>query len=99
MAVQAAIQGIVGRRRRSALIEHDDVEAGEFWFAVPERFPNDSLQSVSTAAHPTVLLADGETQPRGLSAIRSIENCEHFVAASLRFFEDATVGVLVSQPA
>lgn len=98
MRAQAIKQRFVARATCGRLIEHDDVHATDMIAPLPERLPHDALQAITGRAQTTVLLANRQPEPGLVAAIRSIENCKHFVPAAFRFLEDATISVLVGEP-
>ena len=98
MCAQAVEQRFVARATCGRLIEHDDVYATDILAPLPERLPNNALQAIAGRAQATVLLANRQSEPRLVAAIRSIEDCKHLVPAAFRFLEDAAISVLVGEP-
>jgi len=98
VCAQAVEQRFVVRASCGRLIEHDDVYATDIIPPLSERLADDALQAIAGRAQTTVLLANRQPEPGLVAAIRSIENCKHFVPAAFRFLENATISVLVDEP-
>lgn len=99
MCIQTFKQRFVAGCCRRHPVHNDDIDAAQFVAVMPERFPDDPLQTVSSGAQAAVPFTDSKAQPGRVSAVRSIKNGEHIVATAFRFIEDATDGVLFGEPA
>ena len=95
---QAVKQSPVTRHCRCRLIEHNNIYTPKHVAVLSERFSDDAFQTIASRTQSAVPFADGKTQPWRLSVVRSKKNGEHFVAAALRLFKNATKVVLVGEP-
>lgn len=98
MFCQAIEQSPVTRHCRCRLIEHNNIYAPKHVAVLPERLSDDPFQAIASRTQSAVPFTDGKTQPWRLSVVRSKKNGEHFVAAALRLFKNATKVVLVGEP-
>ena len=65
---------------------------------LPERLSDNAFQAIASRTQAAIPFADGKTQPWRLGVVRSKKNSEHFVAAALRLFKNATKVVFVGEP-
>ena len=98
MFCQAIEQSPVTRHCRCRLIEHNNIYAPKHVAVLPERLSDNPFQAIASRTQSAVPFTDGKTQPWRLSVVRSKKNGEHFVAAALRLFKNATKVVLVGEP-
>ena len=94
---QAVKKFFVARPGRGSLTHHHEIEPAERLFVRPEGFANDSLQAVALNGQTAVLLGDREAQSGALPAVLPRQHGEQLVAAPMRFFEDALIGISVEQ--
>ena len=99
VGLQAVKQSAVVRASCCGLIQNDDVQPRHFAYALSERLPDDSFDSVPASCQATILFADCEPQSWLVCAVRPVENSKHFVAAAVGFFKYATEGGFVGKPA
>jgi hypothetical protein len=79
----------VGGVFRGQLVDHDDIETGQFGLVLPERFPDNALYSVSAGCLPTVFLGNREAEPGDIRLVLSAKYRKPFVAATRCFFKYA----------
>ncbi len=82
---QLSIPGGRGLR----LIDHDDIESGQFRLVLPKRLPDNAFDPVSACGLPAVLFRYRKTQPRDVRVILPAKYRKPFVPAARRFFEHA----------
>jgi hypothetical protein len=86
---QAVKQLLSGRRGRSRLVDHDDVDTLQFSLVLPERLPHDPLYCVSRCRFPAMFLRDRKPEPRIRSPVGPEKHGEPPIAAAASTFEHA----------
>jgi hypothetical protein len=80
------------------LVDHDNVETGQFGLVLPERFPDNALYSVSAGCLPAVLFRNRQAEPGNVCLVLSAKYRKPFVAAARCFFEHAPERRSVQEP-